>query len=160
MLDKRYTWLPNLVQLLLTNKYKINKRFETGFWLNPAPKDDLIVLQVVTYNIGTLEGVHLVKFDEKPNITIFFFTKCTLVKCYPQSFAYHHHPHRSSEYLRKINGTPLPASEIFPGFNFLKIYLVPISFCNSGKTVVLPALVSIIHVILVVYLYHLQTPIG
>ena len=38
----------------------------------PAPKDNLIVLHVVTHNIGTLEGVHLVKFDKKPKLTGFF----------------------------------------------------------------------------------------
>ena len=33
--------------------------------------DVLIVLHVVTHNIGRLEGVHLVKFDKKPNFNFF-----------------------------------------------------------------------------------------
>ena len=118
----------NVVKLIFTNKYNINKLFGTGFWLNPAPKDDLIVLQVVTRNIGTLEEVN-----------------------FTQYFTYHHHPYQYSIYLCIINGIPSPACEIFPGFNFVKINLVTKtqipggsdvtpSYGNSGKTVIFPAI--------------------
>ena len=103
---------------------------------------------MVTHNIGTLEGVQWVKLDKKPNFTV-FLTKCTLNKCYPQWFTYHHHPHQFSEYFSNIIGIPSPAFEIFPGFNFVKSYLVTItpgcfhftfSYENNGKTVVFPAI--------------------
>ena len=59
--------------------------------------------------------------------------------------------HRSSEHLSNINGIPSPAFEIFPGFNFVKIYTVTItqipgdsdftsSYGSSDTTFIFPAI--------------------
>ena len=48
-------------------------KFGTRFWINPAPKDDLNVLDVVTHYTGTLEEVHLVKYNKKNLIFLCFF---------------------------------------------------------------------------------------
>ena len=44
---------------------------------------------MVNRNIATLKRVHLVMFDKKNLILVFFFTKCALAKCYPQCVTYH-----------------------------------------------------------------------